>query len=254
MPVDPVLAQNLFEIEKAYEVMTSQDYYALLGVAKGAAEESIKNAYFELAKRWHSDRIVGKGLPEESVVKAEELFHAIEEAFRTLTDPETRKTYDFVQERRAKGLPTDPAVVMEAESLFLKGKGLLRRGGQAAGAEEMLRKAVELNKGEAEFLVYLGYAVFSVRGRDGIAEAHEYIHRGLKMNERLDAGYEFLGRIARVQGKNAEAERQFKRATEINPKNVDAERELRLLSRRQEQAATHKKEGLGGVLDKLFKR
>jgi DnaJ-class molecular chaperone len=65
----------------------SKDYYEVLGVPRGATEESIRKEYRELARKHHPD--VNKGDKA-----AEERFKEINEAYQVLSDPEKRKKYD----------------------------------------------------------------------------------------------------------------------------------------------------------------
>jgi len=62
------------------------NYYDVLGVAKDADEETIKNAYHKLAMHWHPDR--------NTSVEAEEKFKLIAKAYAILKDPEKRARYD----------------------------------------------------------------------------------------------------------------------------------------------------------------
>ena len=66
--------------------MKYQDYYAILGLSRGATEEQIKQAYRKLARKYHPD--VSKE-PD-----AEEKFKQVAEAYQTLKDPEKRAAYD----------------------------------------------------------------------------------------------------------------------------------------------------------------
>lgn len=65
----------------------SKDYYATLGVAKGADTDTIKKAYRKLALKYHPDKN-----PDDK--KAEEKFKEITEAYAVLSDTEKRRKYD----------------------------------------------------------------------------------------------------------------------------------------------------------------
>ncbi|HET6454406.1 MAG TPA: DnaJ domain-containing protein, partial [Armatimonadota bacterium] len=67
--------------------MDYKDYYAVLGVTKGASEKEIKQAYRKLARKYHPD--VNPGSKE-----AEEKFKEISEAYEVLNDKEKRAKYD----------------------------------------------------------------------------------------------------------------------------------------------------------------
>ena len=64
----------------------TQDYYGILGVPKNASQDQIKNAYRELALKYHPDRNKSKD--------AEAKFKEINAAYAVLGNPEKRKQYD----------------------------------------------------------------------------------------------------------------------------------------------------------------
>jgi len=68
--------------------MNYKDYYAVLGLSKGAAEKDIKSAYRKLARKWHPDA------NPDNAKAAEEKFKEISEAYEVLGDPEKRRKYD----------------------------------------------------------------------------------------------------------------------------------------------------------------
>ena len=67
--------------------MVEQDYYDLLGVARGADDATIKAAYRRLAKEHHPDR-------KNGCKESEGHFKSINEAYDVLKDPQKRAAYD----------------------------------------------------------------------------------------------------------------------------------------------------------------
>jgi len=72
-----------------------KDYYAILGVKKGANDDELKRAYRKLALKYHPDKNKSAG--------AEEKFKEIGEAYDVLSDPKKRQIYDQLGEEGLKG-------------------------------------------------------------------------------------------------------------------------------------------------------
>jgi len=72
-----------------------KDYYAVLGVSKGASDDELKKAYRKSALKYHPDKNKSAG--------AEEKFKQIGEAYDVLSDPKKRQIYDQFGEEGLKG-------------------------------------------------------------------------------------------------------------------------------------------------------
>jgi curved DNA-binding protein CbpA len=88
------------------------NYYAVLGIAEDADEDTIRSAFRALARRYHPD--VGAG---SSPVE----FQRAREAYETLADPERRRWYDRqLRDARARAVVVRQVIVSRpfAEPLF----------------------------------------------------------------------------------------------------------------------------------------
>jgi curved DNA-binding protein len=66
--------------------MKYKDYYAVLGLERGASQDEVKKAYRRLARKYHPD------VSKEP--QAEERFKEVAEAYETLKDPDKRAAYE----------------------------------------------------------------------------------------------------------------------------------------------------------------
>ncbi len=76
-------------------------HYEILGLSREATPIQIREAYRRLAKQYHPDRF--PRLSENAKAYLQEKMLALNDAYRVLSEPETRAKYD--QETRAKAIP-----------------------------------------------------------------------------------------------------------------------------------------------------
>ena len=100
--------------------MEFKDYYAILGVDRGASKDEIKRAYRKLARKYHPDL--------NKAPDAEEKFKEIQEAYEVLSDEEKRKAYDALGPNWKAGQQFRPPPGWEEQFGFA-------RGGAGHGAE-----------------------------------------------------------------------------------------------------------------------
>ncbi len=172
------------------------DYYALLGVPKGAPDKDVKKAYRKLAQKFHPDKNPGDAA-------AEQKFKELNEAYDVLGDPEQRKEYDHVREMGYfVGGPGGGQQYVSVEDI-LGGRG--RRGGGFGGSplEDLLGGFGDL----------IGRGVVQPQaGRDVSAEVslsfHEAISgttreitvNGSRVKVKIPAGIDDGGRV-KVRGR-----------------------------------------------------
>jgi len=70
---------------------TNRDFYAILGLQKGASAADIKKAYRTKARQYHPDANPGTDTTEQ--------FQAVNRAYEVLTDPDLKRKYDMFGEQ-----------------------------------------------------------------------------------------------------------------------------------------------------------
>ena len=103
--------------------MRFKDYYAVMGVPRGATQDEIKRAYRKLARKFHPDVSKEKD--------AEERFKELQEANEVLKDAEKRAAYDQLGADWRQGQEFRPPPDWGKGFEFTPGRG--GRGAHSAG-------------------------------------------------------------------------------------------------------------------------
>ena len=91
--------------------MTAKDYYQILGVAPTADTQAIKNAYRELAFKYHPDR-------NKDNAQAVDQMKAVNEAYAVLADTDKRREYDAIRARYGTSAHTQFRQTYSEQDIF----------------------------------------------------------------------------------------------------------------------------------------
>ena len=239
-PVDsPELAAFKTEIRER-AAHGRADYYELLGVAPDAIPSVIQAAFFQLAKRWHPDRL-GPDLADVREL-ASKVFSRMSEAHQILSDPARRKEYDGLRKDGAGSAEEQEQVqrVLRATTAFQKAEVLMKRNNIPAALEEA-RKAVELDPSQADYIAILAWLESTLLNAnlDEILARIEKAQRIEPNNTRIRW---YRGSLLKRMGRNGKAVGDFRFIVENDPRHLDAQREIRLYEmRKAEQRRTGQK-------------
>lgn len=220
-------------IEKRFqEVLAKEDYFTLLGVPRTASGEDVKNAFLQLAKTFHPDRLPSSLNHLSAKITA--IFEALREAYETLQVDSKRKSY-LASLEEMKADPGEGAVGKAQEQALeaLRSGDLLMRKKDFEAAEQQYQCANRLDpkpiyRVAEAWAIYLDPARKSEAGR-----AKQMMQDALRADPECDRAHYQLGVIARVDGLSDRAEKHFREALRINPKHVEAGQELRILEMRK---------------------
>ena len=216
------------------------DYYELLGVPVDAIPSVIQAAFFQLAKKWHPDRL-GPDLADVRDL-ATKVFARMSEAHQILADPSRRKEYDDLRKDGGGSAEEQEQVqrVIRAATAFQKAEVLIKRNNNAAALEEA-RRALELDPTQADYIALLAW-VESTQLNANLDEILARIEKAQRMEPNNTRIRWYRGSILKRQGKSGKAVGDFRFIVENDPRHVDAQREIRLYEmRKAEQRRTGQK-------------
>ncbi len=244
------------EIVAKARAVSTETFFEILGVPRDASIDDAKNAYFQLAKRWHPDR-----LPADLVDLKDDVarvFALMAEAYQTLTDREKREQYLQTLDHGG-GTPQDQAEVarvMEASAAFQKAEFFVNKQ-QLAEAEPFAAKALELEPQDPDHVALWCWIQANKPERRDAGRYDDLLaklEQALADSPRNDRARFYRGMMLKFAGRMGDAIRDFREIAERNPRHVDAVREVRLYTMRMERDKQNKDEGTGSLLGRFMKR
>ena len=221
----PVLPQISLD-EWLAQAEAAETHYDILGVAENADVDTIKNAYFGMAKLFHPDRYhreTGTRLRRIQVA-----FTDLAHAYETLKTTESREAYNYkirkeleIREKRAASGVSDAAGMQAEQALesFEQALHLLNDDEYAAAAAHLAR-AVHYNPQNALYRAYYGKALSADDKQLHKAESELQAAAKLEPENakiRLMLAQFFIDRKLKKR-----AEGELQRFLEIAPNNRDA--------------------------------
>ena len=172
--MEPHLAQSI-EIETIAELLPELNYYQILQVDPLAPANVIEKSYRSEARRLHPDRYA-RNPDEQTKRKANQIYRAVMEAWKTLKDPETRSAYDLELEdghrrmtEEAKNKPKLPR--QPIHSCCQNRKGMKFGNGSA----QLARRRVLRRRDEHPFALNLNPTTKRSKSGHKAQNAHEEV-------------------------------------------------------------------------------
>lgn len=222
---DDPLGSQIEDMLHRFEVA---NYYDILGTASSATDAEIKDAYYELARRYHPDRFAARDFSDDLRAGVEKLFTYITGAYATLSNAGARAEYDKTRLQKESLVETtlqgraaaDSDKDKMAEALFRAGR-LAARQKQFEKAVERLRECVWLRPDVARYHYHLAVAQSEIASLRKDAERH--LLKAIDL-EPMNADHRVqLGKLYLKVNLPNKAEAQFQEALHWDPDNSEAQ-------------------------------
>jgi DnaJ-domain-containing protein 1 len=244
------------EIAEAFlqRLRSADSYYDVLGVETEASPDQLKEAYYELARRYHPDRF--RKTEPALLARMESAFARITQAYDTLRDESMRSSYNAKMRARQKApqapravdftpqpaAPTPEATrtadadtapvdtplsaAERAANDFKEGYAALEQG-QRKVAAGLFASAARLMPNEARYRAYYGHMLASQENTRRAAEAE--LQAAIKLDPKNAEYRVMLAQLFRDLGFTVRARGEAERALAADPNNRKARDLLREL-------------------------
>ncbi|MBN1611482.1 MAG: J domain-containing protein [Polyangiaceae bacterium] len=253
------LRQQLTDLARRHADL---DHYQVLGVDRSASSDAIQAAFFDLAKKWHPDRLPASSAELRSL--AGQVFARMTEARQTLMDAERRRAYDVSLDEPAPDSEQQRvARVLEAAMAFQRAEVLMKKRAYPA-AEAEARRALALDPEQADYVALVAWIESHKTTEElELNRLIEALNGAVRRDSNNARIRHYRAQLLKRAGLDARAIQDFRWIAEHDPRDVDAQRELRLYSmRHREEAPASGRAGgpsltptaMKNALGKLFKR
>lgn len=221
--------------------LENADFYRVLGLEPKAEAAAVRAAFFQLAKRWHPDRL-GPELEDlrDEVTRA---FARMSEAYQVLNDEEQRARYDASLEEGGDEEQEEVLAVLRAAAAFQRAEVLVKKRDDL-GALEEARAAYQGDPSQAEYMALYAWLESKQRKEGGLDDLLSLLDdavRGEPDNVRIRW---YRAQLFKRMGREVHAIRDFRHIVGVAPGHVEAQRELRVYEMRRKAESTPEANGL----------
>ena len=249
------IADRRKEILERAATIDTQNYFEMLGIPEDFPIAQVQAAFIALAKKWHPDRLPGE-LADVREACAR-VFSRLSEATSTLSDEEERKRYMRLL-TEGGATPEDQqkiGAVIEAATSFQKAEVMLKRG-DVVKAEELCALAVRLDS-QPDYVAMLAWIEAlkpANQSMDATARLEAVLTSAIEKSERCERAVFYRAMLRKRMGHAKAAVEDFRRAFELNPRNLDAQREVRIFEMRQAAPSATDPKSKPSFMGRLFKK
>jgi tetratricopeptide (TPR) repeat protein len=205
--------------------------YQILDIPKTAADEDIKKAYFQMARRFHPDRFDRK-IAAEFKAQIDEVFDGINNAYKVLGNKDSRRVYD------AKSVPSSIQEDLQesyrkADTKFRQGKTLHGQG-RFDEAIAYLEEAVRIRRDKGDYFLLLAMCESKLPAY--VRKAEQDFLKAIQLEPWNPEGYVGLGVLYKAEGLQTKAIKQLEKALEVEPDHASARDALEELTGKKKKA------------------
>jgi CheY-like chemotaxis protein/tetratricopeptide (TPR) repeat protein len=205
--------------------ISAQDDFELFGIEAGVSDGEVQAVYRKLVESFPS-------IPPELDDLASKVRSRIDQVYGRVGNQDSRAAFAALRNTNENRRAPDPegARVVDAESWFRKGQACLNAD-DVHGAIEALGMAMHLDPDQGDYAAHLGYALYQSDPESAVIrrEALEHIAKGVKLAPDRVTPLLFLGRVFRLTGNAAMAEKVLRRGLELSADHHGLLQELCLL-------------------------
>jgi tetratricopeptide (TPR) repeat protein len=266
------------EILEAFDGLKAKNHFEVLGIPRASSEAQVKEAYFQLAKRFHPDTHHDPAM-DDLGPKLEAVFIRLGQAYEVLRNPRTRGPYEADLAARAPRFPRpgndpgtpptgSPAASPSSPGSAAPPSSVDREKEARRAFESMVAAEKHIEQGKFwDAIQLLEHAVQWLEGRN-LTRARVALGRSYAKNPNWAKQAEailktaiasdpksadaqlVLGELYAGQGLRSRAATAFRRVLELQPDRAEAANALAALG--PEDPSPNEPQDDGGFLKKLF--